>query len=506
MHSTRRTSGQPHAFTLVELLVVVAIIALISAIALPTILPALNERRVSETARVLQAILAGTRDAAIRANAPRGIRLLPDPVFNGLGGLPLASNRLIPIEPGPDYTEGLVSVPMMYFPNINPAVYDPSFFASKVAPNNVENYLRISESGYSQVSANVNTPNNPTNWFNNIRQGDRIRFNDSGQYYTIAGPVDGLRADLNPERFIIGSVKGTVPLFTQSGWKPEYLFLTNGQDDNGDGWIDESCDGIDNDGDGITDPGFNGLDDDNQNGIDDPAELFLGLNLGSGVYSGTEYEKEAFLGTQAGSAPSNEAYTILRRPVVSPSAREVTLPAGVVIDLTTFNAPAASLPNKPILLSERSRLPVDPFTGFVDVMVDQTGRVIIPGSGMDGAGTYGNSPLANIPFYHFWITEREGVVQPMYNYKNTTTYTPNPNPNYGSTATSQNYLLPMPQGTAGYLPPSVGGTPLYLTGERRLVTLFVKTGQIVSNSIQSFNGFDTNAPFYDAQSGTKEPQ
>ena len=69
-------------FTLVELLVVVAIIALISAVALPMVLPALNERRVSEAARLLQATLAGCRDAAIRANAPRGIRLLPDPGFN----------------------------------------------------------------------------------------------------------------------------------------------------------------------------------------------------------------------------------------------------------------------------------------------------------------------------------------------------------------------------------------------------------------------------------------
>ncbi len=48
--------------------------------------------------------------------------------------------------------------------------------------------------------------------------------------------------------------------------------------------------------------------------------------------------------------------------------------------------------------------------------------------------------------------------------------------------------------------------PPFLTGERRLVTLFVKTGQITSNSIMNFNGFDTNAPFYDAQAGTKEPQ
>ena len=101
-------------FTLVEVLVVLVIIALISAVALPVILPALNERRVSEGARIFQAVLSGARDAAIRANAPRGIRLLPDPVFNT--AQVLASNRMVAIQPAPDYAEGNVT------PGSNPTV------------------------------------------------------------------------------------------------------------------------------------------------------------------------------------------------------------------------------------------------------------------------------------------------------------------------------------------------------------------------------------------------
>ena len=69
-------------FTLIELLVVITIILIVSAVALPTVLPALAHRQVSEAARILQAALAGARDAAIRDNAPSGIRLLPDPAFH----------------------------------------------------------------------------------------------------------------------------------------------------------------------------------------------------------------------------------------------------------------------------------------------------------------------------------------------------------------------------------------------------------------------------------------
>ena len=303
----------------------------------------------------------------------------------------------------------------------------------------------------------------------------------------------------------------------QAGWKFEYLYLMNGIDDNGNGWVDEACDGIDNDGDGITDPGFNGIDDNKDGVIDDPAELLMG------VTPGAEYEKEVFIGSQASMPPSNSAYTIVRRPVVSPGAREVTLPAGVVIDLTTWNASTLGTG----VLPERSRLPVDPFTGYVDIMIDQTGRVVTPGAGSDGGGAYGNSPLSSVPFYHFWLTEREGVVPPLFGtfsgkVGRSWSYTGDgqersrtdiqsragvhqPEPEATGTQGLSGFYLatPMPKGVANFAPPA--GSK-YLTGERRLVTLFVKTGQIVTNSIQNFSPTDANYPFYDAQAGIKEPQ
>ena len=495
-------------FTLVELLVVVAIIGLISAVAIPVVLPALNERKVSEAARLLQAVLTGTRDAAIRANAPRGIRLLIDPGFPFTPGQALASNRFTAIEPAPDYNEGVVQSPSLHLPNgnINPA-YDPTIINGLAY-----HYLRIAESGHSPVPSG-SVLNSPTGWKFNIRQGDKIRFNNSGAYYTIAGPINGIpsttingqQTSVNPERYIcyLPAETSTGVNYLVNGWVPEYLNLTNGVDDNGNGWIDESCDGIDNDGDGVIDPGYNGIDDDGANGIDDPAELGLGLdNTGKQtLLAFSEWEQEVFIGAETSAGLKNENYTISRRPVVSPNAAETTLPAGAVIDLTTWNAAGSrkSDGTRTPTLSERSRLPVDPYSGYVDIMIDQTGRVIPPGAGT-GSGIYNsNSPLSSLPFYHFWITERDGVQPPLWGSPgNSYNDPPYPNPNY-SASPAFSYLLPMPQGTNAYTGP-------FLKGERRLVTLFTKTGQIVSNSITSFNASDTNAPYYDAQSGTKESQ
>jgi len=511
----------PRGFTLIELLVVIAIIGLISAVALPVVLPALNERRVSEAARQVQAILGGARDAAIRANANRGIRLLPDPVFNGsfASGNLLASNRIIPIEPAPDYSEGLVvispiSLSTLVVNDINNA---GSTFTIQM--------LRINEVTY--LDPFVATPSiysSPTSWFWNIRQGDKIRFSDSGQFYTIAGPMQlgPNSAIANNERFLnTGVPTNTFPTTGQ------FLYITNGVDDNGNGYVDEAFDGIDNDGDGIIDPLFNGLDDDGDGIVDN--ETSAGEGGDPSLCDTEAFEGSQYVAIPAGPASFNPLnYVISRRPVVSPGARETTLPAGVVIDMTTWNAPMVSqmtkTPGAIVLQPERSRLPVDPYTYYVDIMISPGGQVIQGGAGSSNGVYNALAPQSSQPFYHFWLTERQGVQSPLWQTygsgvtfkdKDKVSYIPRPNPNYGATAASQNFMLPMPQGTPNYLPmaddPTAGGkaystSPVYLTGERRLVTLFVKTGQIVTNSIETFNGFDTNQPFYDAQAGVKESQ
>jgi type II secretory pathway pseudopilin PulG len=101
----------------VEILVVLLIIGLVSVLVLPTVVSSLDDREINEAARLLQACLAGARDSAIHHNAPSGIRLLPDPVINGINpstglldpAFPLAASRIIPIEPAPEYSEGFVN-------------------------------------------------------------------------------------------------------------------------------------------------------------------------------------------------------------------------------------------------------------------------------------------------------------------------------------------------------------------------------------------------------------
>jgi hypothetical protein len=170
--------------------------------------------------------------------------------------------------------------------------------------------------------------------------------------------------------------------------------------------------------------------------------------------------------------PATFKWTIQRRPVPSPGAREIALPGGAAIDLTTWDT-----------TRERSRLPVDPYNGTVDILVDQSGKVV--------PTTLYSSPASSAmdqSFYHFWIADRSDVYDPWI-VSGQTTWGAFPG-------------LPMPAGS-----PSYNGTQ-FLTKDRQRVTLYTRTGQIVSNSIETFDGSGAfggpNAPFHDAQYGYRE--
>jgi len=191
-------------------------------------------------------------------------------------------------------------------------------------------------------------------------------------------------------------------------------------------------------------------------------------------------------------------------------ARETALPAGVVIDATTAGS-----------TNERSRLPVLPGSLYCDIMLQPDGTYV-------PTSVYSTPAVGSaMPFIHFWLTDASDV-HPI-----------------GSVWTTQPvgvpFQLPMPEDALGpdpnapgtlkaggfYPPPPttqglVVPTPV-LKGDRRLVTLYTKTGLVVTNTIESVpplppvppntispipgEGFHINIidyPFLKAQQGQRE--
>jgi hypothetical protein len=349
--------------------------------------------------------------------------------------------------------------------------------------------LRVEECAYTIIGLPGNPiaiPNAPTNWWWNIRIGDKIQINNAGRAYTVVGPLTVFPGNpntpnQNPELFVNDGPPGAASSIVR-GYangtgtitaNVEFLYVVNGQDDDGDGYIDD---------------GFDGVNNDYINGTDDVVQRFDGNNnlIGFG-----EWENEKWIGSLEvmnnpdnlkiyNNDPSNPGYnlpyTISRRPVVSPGSREIVLPGSVVIDATTWITKDGS-PNP---TSERSRLPIDPYSLTVDILVDPSGQ-IVPTTLYSSSSAF---PITE-SFYHFWITDRTDVYDPL--------QSPFP-------------ALPMPAG-------AIPGATVKLKKERQLVTLFTKTGQIVTKSIETFHGplllgagdpGDVNAPFYESQLGIRE--
>ena len=247
----RQSQGTPprRGFTLVELLVVILIILLISAVALSTIGPAYGRRQNSEAGRILQGAIVGARDDAIHRNQASGIRLLPDPTYP-LTYLPngqidptkiLAYNRIIPIAAAPNYSEGALSI-------FTDGAGGSTNYAPAIRTVNGQvdvPCLVLEGAPFSKAGA----PNPPTSWFWNIRVGDKIQVGNAGPWYTIVGPmVVGPASGSNSEMFVNVGLPGAALPTLVGGLPCEYLLLVNGVDDNKNGFVDEGYDGVDNNG------------------------------------------------------------------------------------------------------------------------------------------------------------------------------------------------------------------------------------------------------------------
>jgi prepilin-type N-terminal cleavage/methylation domain-containing protein len=486
-------------FTLIELLVVMLIILLVSAVTLPSIISAMSHRQVSEAARVLQAALVGARDSAIHNNTVSGIRLLPDPTINGLNSsgalditLPLAMNRIVPLEAAPDYDEGKVSIIKdlaLYSPFPAIPANSPWGFPYPYPATGSVNVLMVEEC---PVDTTTFLPNEPTSWFWNIRIGDKIRISNAGQYYTVIGPM----YQSNPELFVNDGAAGSPTQLVRTYTNPqnvnqtlsahvEYLFLVNGQDDDNDGFVDDGWDGVDN----------------NLNGIIDELaewtepEKWLGSLAGSLQAVNATVTSLPAIPPNGTNAPTpgllNQSYTITRRPAPSSGSREVALPSNVVIDLTTWATTRERsrfpIPAAPLVTGGQALLTsqvINPESGSVDILVNPDGTVV-PSTVYSSPSSFG----LNGAFLHFWLAERSDVTAPV-------------TPGIYST----NWTLPLPAGIA----PNNFATGAELKGEYSLVTVYSRTGQILVNAPPRFDipnpqtgAYNLNVPFIDAQQGVR---
>lgn len=489
MTSSSRRGRDRAGFTLMELLVVVAIVVIVSAAAIPVVRPALSQRKVSSAALIVQAELARARDTAIRSNKPMGIRLLPSslPAF-AFGGPTPAYDRMLSIEPAPDYSSGLVSRKV---PNGIPDGQPNGAWGDRVG-----NTLRVTECLFDYIDvgtpgkpAYVQIPNERTNWFWNIRVGDKFVFGKNpheGHVYTVVGPMV-VSGTGNPEGYVNGGSpqSGDPNYFFYDPQWPEYLILVNGQDDPNpftgfqNGYKDDSFDGIDNNGDGTVDPSPGvslSLTPSDYNDYELEMENYPDINPQPTPLAPNKFDddRDGYPDNPSETNYNQEQYTITRRAVPSQGSRTVDLPTGTLIDMTTWNLEGAGDGSG----GERSRLPVNPFTGYVEFLIAPNGQIL-----KADATTTQPGPPFNFAYLHFWITDQDDIVEP----------TGNSSP-----------LLPVNP------PPGVTWTGRTLKGERRLVSINTRTGQIVTGSAESFfdasNNYSINQPYFNVEHGIRDEQ
>ena len=311
--------------------------------------------------------------------------------------------------------------------------------------------LYVEQSVYNPTT---NLLNSQTSWYWNIRIGDKIQLNNMGIWYTIVGPMN----IYNPELFVnVGDpgdasppedaerheLQPGVPLSGQRRGRQQGRLRGQRLGRRRQRWrwiVDQVIPGVNPLGEWV-----------------EVLETWQGAALNN---------------------VNNIPYTITRRPVVSPGSRETPLPSNVVVDLTTWNAQYFNVNFSTTTginyVSERSRLPVDPTTGYVDILLNPNGTVV-PTTVYSSPTSFGMGSS----FYHFWLAERGDLYDPV--------ATP-----------GVAYLLPQVQNVD-----TPAGETRFLKGERRLLTLFTRTGAINTNQVETFDGNNPSLPFLAPQQGIR---
>jgi len=174
-HTLRRTHRHSSGFTLIELMIVVALLILIASMTVSAINLNTNNDKVRAGSRQVQSYLAGARDRAIYSKAPRGVRFLLDPTNNR------TVSSMVFIAPTDPWTQGTIQLERLDADNDN----DADDYTSMPANNPPAVIVRgfdneLTSTGYY-----------PTEWVSLYRQGmlkdgTRIRIPaNGGAWYTV---------------------------------------------------------------------------------------------------------------------------------------------------------------------------------------------------------------------------------------------------------------------------------------------------------------------------------
>ena len=162
-------------FTLIELMVVVALLVLIASMTVAAVNLNVNNDKVRAGSRQVQSYLAGARDRAIYSKAPRGVRFLLDPTNNR------TVSSMVFIAPTDPWTQGTIQLERLDLDNDGVPDYPDS--------DPVNGGPRVVR-GFDNDTTNYPSAT-PTDWYNLVQQGllgpgYRIRIPaDNGAWYTV---------------------------------------------------------------------------------------------------------------------------------------------------------------------------------------------------------------------------------------------------------------------------------------------------------------------------------
>lgn len=202
----RRKAANRLAFTLIELLVVIGILLILLAIAMPAIAPPLEDRRIRETSRGVNAYLAGARDRAISSGRPFGVQIERFHAGATVAGGATATPRGLNTSMALHYVE----VPPPYSGD---TIYSRMRIVLNGSGQSVIDYVGQIDSGGTPV-----TPD--TSWPFMVRPGDRVQLGYQGHLFYIVGPANADGFIANPIGAILYSDTSTWPAATNNQGVP----------------------------------------------------------------------------------------------------------------------------------------------------------------------------------------------------------------------------------------------------------------------------------------------